>query len=93
MLSKSKKFYYSVRFHFLHIPNLLVRVFTKDAYYVCEECHKIHKRDGKEIRLEEPREHIMSHYLWYSSVSRSCFIKQQREVRESIRRSLLGIKD
>ena len=39
-------------FRIKHIPNMLVRVFTVDKYYICEECHKLHKRDGKEIRLD-----------------------------------------
>lgn len=93
MLTKLKRIYYSIRFKMLHLPNLFVRFFTKDTYYICEECHKLHKRDGQEVRLDEPKEHLMSHPLWYGSVSRACFIKQQREVRESIRKSLLGIKD
>lgn len=93
MLTKIKRIYYGIRFKILHFPNLLIRFFTKDVYYICEECHKVHKRDGKEVRLDEPREHLMSHPLWYGSVGIDCFIKQQREVRESIRKSLLGIKD
>ena len=80
-------------FRIKHIPNMLVRVFTRDKYYICEECHKIHKRDGKEIRLDEPLENLMSHLLWYGSVGRDCFIKQQREVQEVIKKSLLGIRD
>ena len=80
-------------FRIKHIPNMLVRVFTRDKYYICEECHKLHKRDGKEIRLDEPIEHLMVNPIWYGSVGRDCFIKQQRRVRESIRKSLLSIKD
>lgn len=93
MLTKTKRIYYDIRFKVLHFPNLIIRFITKDKYYICEECHKIHKRDGKEIRLDEPLEHLMSHPIWYGSVSIDCFIKQQREVREAIRKSLLGIKD
>jgi hypothetical protein len=93
MLTKIKCIYYNIRFKILHFPNLLVRFFTKDTYYICEECNKIHKRDSKEVRLDESREHLMSHPLWYGSISRDCFIKQQREVWESLRKSLLEIKD
>ena len=76
-------------FKIKHLGNLLVRFFTKDKYYICEECHKIHKRDGREIRLDEPREHLMSHPLWYGSVCRESFIAQQKRVRELLRNSLL----
>ena len=48
MLTKIKRIYYNIRFKILHFPNLLVRFFTKDTQYICEECHKIHKRDSKE---------------------------------------------
>lgn len=76
-------------FKIKHLGNLFVRIFTFDKYYICEECHKIHKRDGKEIRLDEDREHLMSHHLWYGSVGRDCFIKQQLRVRKLLRDSLL----
>lgn len=82
-----------MRFKIKHFPNLLVRFFTRDHYYICEECHKIHRRDGKEIRLDKPLKHLMSHPLWYGSVGRECFLKQQRELREVTRKSLLGIRD
>ena len=93
MLTKTRRIYYSIRFKILHFPNLLVRFFTRDKYYICEECHKVHKRDGMEIRLDEPREHLMSHQLWYSSVGRECFIAQQIRVRQAIRNSLRGVKN
>lgn len=76
-------------FKIKHLGNLLVRLLTFDKYYICEECHKIHKRDGKEIRLDEDREHLLSHYLWYGSVGRDCFIEQQLRVRKLLRDSLL----
>lgn len=75
-----------MKFKIKHFKNLLIRIFTFDKYYVCEECHKIHKRDGKELRLDADREHLMSHPLWYGSVSRECFIKQQQEFHELIRK-------
>lgn len=80
-------------FKIKHIPNLLVRVLTKDKYYVCEECHKIHKRDGREIRLDEPKEHLMSHPLWYGSVCCESFIEQQVRVSRLLKNSLLGKED
>jgi hypothetical protein len=76
-------------FRIKHIPNMLVRVFTRDRYYICEECHKLHKRDGKEVRLDEPREHLMVHPIWYGSVGWECFVRQQRYVRKILREALL----
>lgn len=62
-----------IKFRIKHIKNLLIRVFTHDNYYVCEECHKIHKRDGKECRLDNDKKHLILHYLWYGSVCRNCY--------------------
>ena len=76
-------------FKIKHLGNLLIRIFTFDKYYICEECHKIHKRDGKEIRLECGGGTLLSHRLWYGSVSRACFIEQQNKVRKMLRESLL----
>lgn len=92
MKEKLRKKYYSIRFKVKHLRNLLVRLFTNDNYYVCEECHHIHKRDGQELRLDEECEgsKLMSHYLWYGSVNRECFIKQQQEVRKLLRDAIFG---
>lgn len=76
-------------FKIKHLGNLLIRLFTMDKYYVCEECHKIHKRDGKEIRLEDGGGKLLSHRLWYGSVSRECFIRQQEKVRRLFRDAML----
>lgn len=78
------------KFKIKHFGNLLVRFFTKDKYYVCEECKRIHKRDGYEIRLEEGSGRLLSHPLWYGSVHKSCFNKQQAEVRRLLRDAILG---
>lgn len=73
-----------MKFKIKHFKNLLIRIFTFDKYYVCEECHKIHKRDGQELRLELSTG-IMSNRLWYGSVSRECYCKQQQRFRELMR--------
>lgn len=76
-----------------HIGNLLIRFFTIDKYYICEECHKIHKRDGREIRFDnfdDDGVHLMYHPLWYRSVSRECFDRQQEKVRRILRESIFG---
>lgn len=81
-----------MKFKIKHIKNLLVRFFTRDKYYVCEECHCIHKRDGKELRLDTEcvGSKLMSHPLWYGSVKHKCFVKQQMEVRQLLRDAILG---
>lgn len=79
-----------MKFKIKHLGNLLIRFFTRDKYYVCEECHKIHKRDGKEIRLEEGSGRLLSHPLWYGSVSRECFDRQQEKVRRMLREAIFG---
>lgn len=73
-----------MEFKIKHLRNLLVRFFTRDKYYVCEECHHTHKRDGKELRLDVECEgsKLISHPLWYGSVKRECFVKQQMKVRK-----------
>lgn len=73
-----------MKFKIKHFKNLLIRVFTLDKYYVCEECHKIHKRDGKEIRLEEVPGKLLSHRLWYGSVSRECYTKLNNRIRTQL---------
>jgi len=83
-----KRIYYDVRFKAKHFPNLLVRFFTRDKYYICEECHKIHKRDGTEIRLDDDKEHLMSHPLWYGSVCRESYNALFRNIRRMIREDL-----
>lgn len=81
-----------MKFKIKHLGNLLIRFFTKDKCYVCEECKRIHKRDGKEIRLDAEcdRSILLSHPLWYGSVHRDCFDKQQAEVRKMLREAILG---
>jgi hypothetical protein len=74
-----------VKFKIKHFKNLLIRIFTFDKYYVCEECHKIHKRDGQELRLELGPGELMSNRLWYGSVSKECLDEQQRKFRELMR--------
>lgn len=75
----------NIKFKVKHIRNLLVRTFTIDNYYVCEDCRHIHKRDGKEIRLDEEKEGLLCHYLWYGSVHVDCYCKTIMEAIEILR--------
>lgn len=67
-----------------HIPNLIIRVITFDKYYICEKCNSIHRRDGKELKMDIDQEPS----LLYKSVSFECYVKQQREVGELLRKSM-----
>ena len=58
-------------YHIKKIPRALVRILSRDKYYVCDKCRNIHRSDGNEIRLG-----------WYGSVSRECYDDQQRRIAE-----------
>ena len=82
---------YKTKFKMKHIWNFITRVITKDKFYICEECHHIHKRDGKEIRLDIKEGNGYEVYLlcqpiWYGSIGSQCYIKQQKKAKK-----LLGI--
>lgn len=74
-----------------HLKNLVVRLITRDSYYVCEECHKIHKRDGNEIRLDNSTG-LLSNRWWYGSVSRECFMELRKRMKFDIRSVLKNRK-
>lgn len=89
-MTKLTLFTHRLLFRVKHIPNLLVRCLSYDRYYICEECHKIHKRDGKELRLEGPDdEHRSAGKLWYGSVSHQCFMDQQLRVNMMLRNAII----
>lgn len=83
-----------MKFKIEHLRNLLVRFFTNDKYYVCEECKRIHKRDGKEIRLDvgDENDRLMCHPLWYGSVHIDCYKKLQTDVGKLLREAIFGKK-
>lgn len=73
-MKKHSGLYYSVRFKVKHLYNLVVRLLTSDRYYVCEECKKIHRRDGSECRLDKDESgELMSSRWWYGSVCRKSY--------------------
>ena len=76
---------FRTNFKIKHMSNFLVRILTLDKYYVCEECRKIHKRDGKEIRLDEPCENLTCCHWWYGSVCRKSYIELQNRIQRLIR--------
>lgn len=65
--------------------NFLIRCITRDRYYVCDACNRVHKRDGKEIRLEEDEaklHHPLCYSMWYKSVSYECYADTFRQLRK-----------
>lgn len=80
-----------MNFKLRHVVNLLVRLFTGDKYYVCEECHKIHKRDGKEIRLDANKEYLLYNRWWYGSVAGNCYLEKKRTVSRILNEGLFEI--
>jgi hypothetical protein len=33
------------------IPRIFIKIVTNNNYYICDSCHKLHKRKGKEFDL------------------------------------------
>ena len=64
-----------LKWYIEHIPNLIIRLCTFDLFYVCDECHKIHKRNGKEIDLGDPNGigTLLTNKWWYGSVYHECY--------------------
>lgn len=84
-MTKALKIKYGILFRVKHFPNLIVRLATLDKYYICEECRKIHKRDGKELRLEgSDKSHRTAGKYWYCSVSNYCHNKLRSKVRGTL---------
>ena len=79
-----------IKFKIKHLRNVLIRFFTKDKCYVCEECHHIHRRDGKEVRLDSDKKNLILNPIWYGSSKYECYIKQQTKVRNLLRNSILN---
>ena len=86
-INKSKNI--GITFFKNHFKNAVVRFFTNDKYYVCEECSHIHKRDGSELRLDKD-DNLAFNPIWYGSVNYDCYAKQQMKVVKLLRDSLLG---
>jgi hypothetical protein len=70
-----------------HLINLIIRFISKDNLYICEECHHIHKRDGREIRLDKGTG-LMLHPLWYGSIKKQCFLNQQNKIKRFFRQAV-----
>ena len=51
-------------FRIKHIPNMLVRVFTRDKYYICEECGElVHHSAQHECYYDEPIKRTKIDYI------------------------------
>lgn len=59
-----------IKWYLKQFPNLILRLITFDRCYVCDECHRAHKRDGTEIRFDDEPEHLINNRWWYGGVCR-----------------------
>ena len=57
------------------LPRVLLKWITHNRYYICEECHRIHKRNGKELDLSSK---------WAITVSVECASNVARKARKLI---------
>ena len=80
--------WYHIKWKIKQLPNLIIRLITFDHFYVCDECHCVHKRDGTEIRLDDDTEHLMSNKWWYGSVCRKGFDYTINKAIEALRSGL-----
>jgi len=61
-----------IKWKLKQLPNLIVRLVTFDHCYICEECHRIHKRKETDIRFDNESDigRLMSNRWWYGGVCR-----------------------
>lgn len=76
-------------FYIKNFPNLILRLVTLDRYYICDECRKIHRRDGHEIRLDDGELPLKANRWWYGSVCRKGFNKSMDRAIHALRQGLI----
>lgn len=79
-----------IKWKIKQFPNLIIRLITFDHYYVCDECHCVHKRDGTEIRLDIECDglKLMFNKWWYGAVCREGYNRTMDRVVKLIRNEL-----
>ena len=71
-------------------PNLIVRLLTFDNCYICDECNKIHKRDGTEIRFDDfDPKYLISNRWWYGGVCRKGYEDTMNRVAKLLRDEII----
>lgn len=82
--------WHHIKWKIKQFPNLIIRLITFDHYYICDECHCVHKRDGTEIRfdIDDGIGELMSNKWWYSSVCREGHNRVMDEAAMAIRNGL-----
>jgi hypothetical protein len=83
-----------IKWKLKQFPNLIVRLVTFDRCYICDECHRIHKRKETDIRFDDESDigRLMSNRWWYGAVCRKGYEHVMNEaakaLRDGIRRTL-----
>ena len=70
-------------------PNLVVRLITFDRCYICDECKRIHKRDGKEIRFDDEPKHLLLNKWWYGGVCQKGFEETMNRVSKILKEGVV----
>lgn len=78
-----------IKWKIKQFPNLIIRLATFDRYYVCDECHCVHKRDGTEIRFDDDLKHLMSNRWWYGGVCRKGYEDTMNRVVKLLRDEIM----
>ena len=78
-----------IKWKIKQFPNLVIRLCTFDHCYICEECHRIHKRKETDIRLDDDPKHLISNKWWYSAVCRKGYENTMNRVAKLLRDEIM----
>ena len=79
-----------MKFYVRNFKNLVVRLVTFNRCYVCDECRRIHKRDGTELDLTPEIQYRGAWTWWYPSVCQRGFDSAMDRASDAIRGSIFG---
>lgn len=61
------------------IPRIFIKLITRNKYYICEDCHKIHKRNGAEFDIN---------LNWAITVNNNCANNTIKKTYELLRNTI-----
>ena len=79
-----------MKFYIRNFKNLVVRLVTFNRYYVCDECRKIHRRDGSELDLTPEIKYRGAWVWWYPSVCQQGVEDVMGRASSAIKSSIFG---
>lgn len=82
-----------MKFYIRNFKNLVVRLVTFNKYYVCDECRKVHKRDGSELDLTPETKHRGAWVWWYPSCCQSGVTAVMNRACDALHEGLFGVAD